>query len=323
MSKKSMAARRQMREATAEGRASGSRPQARGRAKGRNYRRNEANRPWGLISGVVGVVAAFVIVVIFLELSLNAGLKQDKAVVPAPASLVNTLTNFPVKTLDAVKGGAIGNTPLNIPSSYKPVALNSKGLPEVGFVGAEYCPYCALQRWSLIIGLSRFGTWSGLHTIRSSVYDKPSNIPTFTFAYGAKFQSKYVAFSAHELQSNVSISDNGSPYKNLQSVSGVLATAFTSIDTSDGYPFLDYAGKLVQVGSEEGTDTTDVADMQGLSWNQVVVQLSHSKSPIAQAVLGGANYVTAATCLITGQQPGAVCNGSMIQSLQTKVKASE
>ncbi|HVB14154.1 MAG TPA: DUF929 family protein [Candidatus Dormibacteraeota bacterium] len=322
MSKKSMAARRQMREATDEGRAGGARPQSRSRPRGRNYRRNEARRPWGLISGVVGAVAVFIVVVIVLEISLTGSLKQDTKVLPVPASLLNTLTSIPVKTLDEVKAGNIGNPPVNIPASYKPVALSSNGLPEIGFVGAEYCPYCALQRWSIIIGLSPFGTWSGLHTIRSSVYDAPANLPTFTFAHGAKFKSQYLVFSAHELQSNVSINKNGSPYKNLQPLGGSLATAFTSIDSSLGYPFLDYAGKLAQVGSEEGSNVANVSDLAGLTWNQVLQKLRDPKSVIAKEVLGGANYVTAATCLVTGEKPAAVCSRSAIQSLETKLKAS-
>ncbi|HUY10514.1 MAG TPA: DUF929 family protein [Candidatus Dormibacteraeota bacterium] len=322
MSKKSMAARRQMREAAAEGRLPGARQQSRSRTKGRNYRRNTSGRPWGLISGVVGVVAVFVIVVVLIDISLQGALKQDTKVLPAPASLVTALANIPAQTLDAVKGGAIANYPVNIPSSYKPVALSAKGLPEVGFVGAEYCPYCAVQRWSLIIGLSPFGTWSGLHTIRSSVYDAPSNIPTFSFAYGAKLTSKYLVFSTHELESNVSISKTGAPYKSLQSVTGPLATAYSTIDTASGYPFLDYAGKLAQVGSEEGTTTTDVAALQDLSWNKVLTKLRDPKSPIAQVVLGGANYVTAATCTITGNKPAAVCNSSRITTLESQLAAS-
>ncbi|HUY56797.1 MAG TPA: DUF929 family protein [Candidatus Micrarchaeaceae archaeon] len=320
MSKKSMAARRQMREAAVGTRAAANRPPPRGRSKGRNYRRNESGRPWGIISGVVGVVAVFVIVVVVLEMSLQGGLKQDTQVTPAPATLVHTLTTIPAKTLTAVGGGNINNTPLNIPAADKAVALSAKGLPEVGFVGAEYCPYCALQRWSLIIGLSPFGTWSGLHTIRSSVYDSPANLPTFTFAHGTKFTSKYLVFDPRELQSNVSIGKNGAPYRNLQTVSGVLATAFTTIDSTPGYPFVDYAGKMAQVGSE--ASGTDVANLQGLSWSQVLAQLRHPNSVIAQEVLGGANYVTAATCLVTGEKPGSVCHSSRIKALETKLAAT-
>ena len=35
-------------------------------------------------------------------------------------------------------------------------------------MGAEYCPYCAAQRWAMIVALSRFGTFSGLTTVHSA-----------------------------------------------------------------------------------------------------------------------------------------------------------
>jgi hypothetical protein len=321
MSKKSMAARRQMREAALEGRASGSRQQSRNRPRGRNYRRNEARRPWGLISAVLGVVVVFVIVVVALEISLTSSLKQDTQVLPAPASLVHSLTSIPVSNLEQVGAGNITNPPLNIPASYKAAVLTAKGLPEVAYVGAEFCPYCALERWSLIVGLSRFGKWSNLHTIRSSVYDSPSNVPTFTMAYGAKLSSPYLIFYGREYQSNVSIHHDGAPYRSLETnLTPKVLTAFTKIDGTD-YPFVDWSGKLAQVGSE--ASVADVDALQGLSWDQVVTQLRNPKSPIAQEVLGGANYVTAATCLQTGEKPGAVCSSSMIKGLEKSLEASQ
>jgi hypothetical protein len=321
MSKKSMAARRQMREAALEGRTGGSRQNARNRSRSRNYRRNEAKRPWGLISAVIGVVLVFVIVVVFLEQGLNAKLIQDTRVLPAPASVVNALTHVPYSTLKAVGSGNISNPPLNIPASYKADALSSNGLPEVAYVGAEFCPYCALERWSLIVGLSRFGTWSNLHVIRSSVYDTPSNLPTFTMAYGAKFTSPYLVFYGREYQSNVSEHHDGAPYKSFETISQPdVATAFTKIDGTD-YPFVDWQGKLAQVGSEASIPS--VTAMSGLSWDQVAAKLEDPKSTISKEILGGANYVTAATCIMTGNKPGSVCNSSMIQGLVTSIKASE
>ncbi|MGH7667830.1 MAG: DUF929 family protein [Candidatus Dormibacteria bacterium] len=314
MSKKSMAARRQMRDAEAGG---GARQQPRGGSRGKNYRRNENRRPWGLIGGVIGVVAAFIIVVVVVE-SIGS-LSQDTSVQPAPSSLVNALTHFPVKELDAVGKGSVDNPPVNIPSSYKPARLTAHGLPEVAFVGAEYCPYCALQRWSLVIALSRFGTWSKLHLIRSSVYDSPANIPSFTFAYGAKYTSSHLVFLGREYQSNVSINHDGAPYRRFQSLPRLIATAFSNIGSA-GYPFLDYGGKLASVGSE--TQSGNVEAMQNLSWDQVLHQLHNTKSTIAQEVLGGANYDAAAICMLTAQKPGSVCKSSAIRTLQAAITSS-
>ncbi|MGA8207786.1 MAG: DUF929 family protein [Candidatus Dormiibacterota bacterium] len=317
MSKKSMAARRQMREATASGRAGGTRQASRGRTHRRNDR--SSGRPWGLISAVIGVVAAFVIVVIALELSIQGSLKQDTAVLPAPTSLVSSITSVPISTLKAVGVGTVNNPPVNIPASYKAVALSSNGLPEVAFVGGEFCPYCALERWSLVVGLSQFGKWSNLHLIRSSIYDTPANVPTFSFAYGAKFSSPYLEFVGREFQSNVSLHHDGAPYATFQKLSSTLSAAFTNI-AGGGYPFTDYAGKLAEVSSS--ADPTNVAALAGLSWQEVAQKLRDTKSTVAKDVLGGANYVIAATCMITGQKPGGVCNQPYIQSLVQQMEKS-
>jgi hypothetical protein len=317
MSKKSMAARRQMREATVSGRAGGARQTPRGRTHRRNDR--SAGRPWGLISAVVGVVAVFVILVVVLEGTIQGGLKQDTAVVPAPASLLTSITSVPTSTLKTVGTGTVNNPPVNIPASYKAVALSSNGLPEVAFVGGEFCPYCALERWSIVLGLSRFGTWSNLHLIRSSVYDSPANVPSFSFAYGAKFSSPYLVFLGWEFQSNVSINHNGAPYKSFQTLPTVIETAFTNI-AGGSYPFIDYAGKLVSAGSPAAA--ANVTALSGLSWDQVAQKLRDPKSTVAKDVLGAANDVIAATCMVTGQKPGAVCNAPYIQSLEQTMEKS-
>src|SRR5262250_635737 len=59
--------------------------------------------------------------------------------------------------------------------------LTANGKPEMLYMGAEYCPYCAAERWAMIQALSRFGTFSGLSTVHSSTTDTPTNISTFTF----------------------------------------------------------------------------------------------------------------------------------------------
>ncbi len=317
MSKKSMAARRQMQETRYAGRGA-QRGQAQSRSRGK--RRDQRSRPWGLIAGAFGVVAAFIVVVLLLESGLSSSIKQDTTVLPASASLLKAVTTIPASTLEEVKGGSINNPAVNIPASYKAATLTSNGLPEIAFVGAEYCPYCALERWSLIVGLSRFGTWSNLHLIRSSAYetDNDASIATFSFAHGASYTSPYLVFVGREYQSNIT-HDQGANWGSLQSLPTIVSSAFSSIDPNLGYPFLDYGGKMAQVGSEANS----VSALEGLDWNQIAAQLRQPKSAVAKLVLGGANYVTASACILTGDKPAKVCGSSMIQSLEKQVKASE
>ena len=49
------------------------------------------------------------------------------------------------------------------PQALKPVtgpALTSGGKPEMLYIGAEWCPYCAAERWAMAVALRRFGTFS-------------------------------------------------------------------------------------------------------------------------------------------------------------------
>src|ERR1700748_114376 len=41
------------------------------------------------------------------------------------------------------------------------------GKPLVMFMGAEWCPFCATERWALVEATSRFGKWSGLGELSS------------------------------------------------------------------------------------------------------------------------------------------------------------
>jgi hypothetical protein len=75
--------------------------------------------------------------------------------------------------------------------------LTSGGKPEIFYVGAEYCPYCATERWPLAVALSRFGTCSSLHGIYSSGTDVYPGQPTLTF-FGSSFASRYLVFTPVE-----------------------------------------------------------------------------------------------------------------------------
>src|SRR6185312_6914517 len=73
---------------------------------------------------------------------------------PAPQSVLTKLSGVSPATAAAVGTGGVDigveTTPPNVS------VLTSKGLPEVVYVGAEYCPYCAAERWGTIIALDRF-----------------------------------------------------------------------------------------------------------------------------------------------------------------------
>jgi hypothetical protein len=84
------------------------------------------------------------------------------------------LTPVPASVLDEV---AVG-TAMHEPSKITAPALTVDGKPRVLDVGAEYCPYCATEKWALVVALSRFGTFTGLGQTEPSPSDVYPNTAT-------------------------------------------------------------------------------------------------------------------------------------------------
>jgi hypothetical protein len=78
-------------------------------------------------------------------------------------------------------------------------------------------------------------------------------------------------------------------------------------------PFIDYGNKFMSVGASYNPGV-----LSGLSWTQIAGDLSTPSSPVAQGVLGTANYATAAICSLTGDQPATACTPA-VKALQAKI----
>ncbi|HYM49220.1 MAG TPA: DUF929 family protein [Candidatus Limnocylindrales bacterium] len=187
------------------------------------------------------------------------------------------------------------------------------GKPLVVYVGAEYCPFCAAERWSLIMALARFGTFHNLSETTSSSTDVYPNTSTFTF-HGASYTSPDVAFQPVEIQDR-----NGQP---LETPPAQVSQLFDTYDqppytvTSRGIPFLDIAGRFVLKQTSYSPQV-----LQGLTWDQIAAALSDPNSPVTRAIVGNANTLTAAVCSVTGNQPSAACALPAIQAIETELNA--
>jgi hypothetical protein len=174
------------------------------------------------------------------------------------------------------------------------------GKPEVLFVSAEYCPFCAAQRWPLVVALSRFGSFGGLSATHSSTNDVYPDTKSFSF-YGSTYTSSSLNFTSVELQTN---QISGSSYGTLQSLTASQSELLTKFDRAPytaetgSIPFLDIANRYVSVGSGYSPQI-----LQGLSMQQIATQLNDTNSPIAEAVDGEANRIVAAITEATGVQP--------------------
>jgi hypothetical protein len=265
-------------------------------------RRAEARRRMFLASGsVLGVIAIVIGLIIWKNASSPAAAASGKA---GEVSLVTKqITTVPASTLNAVGKGS-GVTPL-IPTKGQP-ALISGGKPEILYVGAEYCPYCAAERWAMTVALSRFGTFSKLRLIHSTSSDIYPNTPTLSF-YKSSYTSKYVQFTPVEW---FGLKDNGVTLQQRTPAEAALmakydAVPYVAARDAGAYPFLDIGNQYLDIGSQYLPTT-----LANLTWAQVAADIRNPSGSVAQGVDGAANSITAAICKITKDAPAAVCNSA-------------
>jgi hypothetical protein len=243
------------------------------------------------VGGVVLLLAAMVVVKLSLPRS------EPAAAGPVPSTVVDDLLHVPTGTLDAVGRGKVATLPTALTG--RP-ALTDGGKPLVLYVGAEYCPFCAAQRWGLIVALSRFGTFTGLGAARSATDDVYPGTATLTF-HGATYSSPYLAFQGVEVATS---ERRGNSYAPLDTLTAAQQAVLAEYSSNGAVPFVDLGNRYVMTGA-----TFSPSVLTGLTHQQVVTSLGAPDSPVAAAVLGSANAFTAALCQLTGGQPGDVCTG--------------
>ena len=263
-----------------------------------------------LLSG--GSVAA--VLAIVLSLVLLKALGTSTATRPGPAAgsaLPASIASVPPGTLNTVGTGAAA---LGTVARAGGAPLISGGKPEILYVGAEYCPYCATERWPLAVALSRFGTFSGLHGIHSSSTDVYPSQPTLTF-YGSTYTSRYLAFTPVETTTENPSTPLQSPTPAQQALlSRYDAPPYVPAADAGSIPFIDLGGRYLIHGAQY-----DPQVLQGLTWAQVAAALRDPSSAIAQGADGAANMITAAICKLTGNQPAAVCASPLIAHIQGRL----
>jgi thiol-disulfide isomerase/thioredoxin len=187
-----------------------------------------------------------------------------------------------------------------------PIIRDADGKPVVTYIGAEYCPYCAAERWAMAVALSRFGTFSNLLATHSAANDVYPNTQTLSF-YGSSYSSPYLDFEPVEEATNQVV--NGA-YSTLQRPTAEESNLLARFDQQGSIPFLDIGNKYVVVGASFSPQV-----LAGLSQAQIAQQLGDPSSPVAQAIDGAANEITAAICQVTGQQPTSVASSPVIASI--------
>ncbi|HXQ43702.1 MAG TPA: DUF929 family protein [Acidimicrobiales bacterium] len=268
------------------------------------------------------VILVLVIVVVLLVVKVTRGTTAvvPPPVAPAPASVVQAAATVPVSVLDTV-GAPAPDGPAPVVLSGQP-ALVVDGRPAVVYVGSEFCPYCAAARWALVVALSRFGTFDHLGATSSSGAEAFPGIQTFSFD-GAGYRSRFVSWSAVEEYGPTLDSMVPAGFALLHrpgALARALMTRYGSGPGSAGtgrsgavatLPFIDIGNRVLVEGAGIGFSP---GALQGVSMAQIATDLSDPTSPVAQAILGTANELTAAVCAATDETPVRVCRSAGVRA---------
>jgi Domain of unknown function (DUF929) len=270
-----------------------------------------AERRRQLLIGGGSVLAVIVVVVALVVAKAFGGSPghQSTARSSQPTSVQKDIESVPAATLASVGAGSVASYNKNMITKISGSPLTENGKPEMIYIGAEFCPYCAAGRWAMAVALSRFGTLSKLSFIHSSSTDTDPNTPTMTF-YKTTYTSKYLSFDPAEHQDV-----NRNPLQPLDATQNAVWARYTPGGASqEGYPFVDFGNQYAIV--EPFVDPTVLA---GKTWAQVATALHDPSSPIAQAEDGAANYITAAICKITKNQPASVCAAAPVSTIEASL----
>jgi hypothetical protein len=265
----------------------------------------------------------WVVGVLVLATVIFAVVKAIPSKSSAPAPLVST--SAITSTLAAVPAAAFATvgsgTAKSLPQAITAPASAKDGKPWILYAGAEFCPYCAAERWPMVVALSRFGTFTNLGLTHSSTSDVYPDTQTLSF-HGASYTSQYITFTGVETMSNVPQGDSYAPLDVLTSDEQKLVTIYDAAPyvpatAAGSIPFVDFGGKFLISGA-----TYDPGVLQGKTAAQIAAALATPSDTISQAVLGTANTITAAVCELTTDQPTAVCSTPAIQQLESSFKAN-
>jgi hypothetical protein len=265
-------------------------------------RRKSAARRRLFIAG--GSVLAVIAVVVGFVVARSGQTAPAAAGTSTNAQISSELSGISTATFDAVgTGGAEGLKTI----SGQPELIKD-GKPEVLYIGGEFCPYCAAERWAIATALSRFGTLSAPRLIHSSPTDSYPNTATLDFA-GSSYTSKYVAFSPVEWYGEAE--DPSTPLRHVyfQQPTAQEQALFNQY-SGGSIPFVDIANRYtLALGAQYNP-----ADLAGLTWSQIAADLKDPSSQVAKDIDGAANVITAALCKVTGGQPGNVCSSAGVKA---------
>jgi len=274
--------------------------QARKQEEARRARQNR-NKRYAFVT--IGLVIALVAVLVIVKVAGGGGGSSSSADQPSPprgtpipAATLAHLSSVPISTLNSAPSDAV----INAPQPVNQKALTADGKPELLYIGAEFCPHCAGERWPMYIALSKFGTFSPEPgKIHSATQD--GNVPTLTF-YGTNYTSPYLTFTPVEVQTNY-LNSSGTAYATLQTPTPAQYNLWQE-GNGGTTPYANFGGKAILSGSQ-----IDFTPMEDMSFDAVAAQVGDNSTTIGASINAAASQLIKTICsTMTHDQPSAVCS---------------
>ena len=272
-------------------------------------------RQWPMVAAVVTVV---LIIAVFFAIARNASSGSASIGSVTPDTVMSKVTGVSQNTYEKIGTGGVTN-PFQKTQSNPPVNKTADGKPIFLYIGADYCPFCASERWSVVMALSRFGQFNNVKLMQSSSTDTYPNTSTFTFQ-DASYTSQYFEFQMVETADR-----SGNALEKLTSDQQAIfdkydAPPYVDKSNTGAIPFLSSGNQYVQIGLGSGFSPQA---MQGMTWQDIADKLNDPNSAIAKGIVGNANYITAAICQLTDNKPANVCTAAPIPQIISDMKAGK
>ncbi len=254
------------------------------------------------ITILVTIAVIGVSLVVGFYIALNSGSSSLDKLIGAPVSSQD------MASLHAVSQGAYGPSGASLLSpgqnlkNASGAPYLSNGRPVVVYIGGDFCPYCAVERWSIVMALSRFGNFSNLHYMTSA--SNEGDYATFTFT-GSSYTSKYLSFQPIEQEDR--------DHNVIAAVPANYSSQFTN-----SYPWMNIGNKYIL-----GTLLPDTSILAGKNWTQILNGISASDST-GLVLREGANALTALICkTFTNPEPAVqhVCSSFAVVSSGSGIAA--
>ncbi len=262
--------------------------------------------PWATIGTFVSIVLLIALMLVLAHIA-NGGNSTDGK--PVSPEVFKQITQVSPQVSAAVGTGGLRN-PLTPVTPKVEVLKDASGKPQIVYVGTDWCPFCAAQRWSIIVAMSRFGTFSNLQYMSSSSTDTYPNTPTFSF-YKSSYTSQYINFAGVEMQDR-----DGNSLQPLTDAQQKLMAKYDAppyTQSAGGFPFMDFGNQYLTLSS--GFLPSSLANQ---SQATIAKALSDPNAASTQGIVGNANYLTAAVCQLINDSAPA-CKVAPIPTIEQQL----